>query len=463
MTAHIIENKGQVTQFSYRVLLKKFNGAEGLNIASSIISFSLFSSLEDMSMAIEISFVDAMNIIDDNYLQVGGILDVTLFKSEDDDANKKITDLRFYITNIDGQIQSKEQKQKSYDIVGYTFAAVSNEWPFLKKIPEGTPSEMIKQIVRDRFLPKRKDGSSDETRLPTSPTEWVETSNTIKNGIILHQVKPFDAISQLLKKSLGKEPKDNAFFFFEDFEGFKFKSLRSMTTEEKLKRAWEYTFYPEKSKNPGDPKESYFRVLYLSQYTHTDYFHLIRSGLLRSELVYINLLDREVKSEKTLSLTENIDDYKKDIFLLGNNSPIDTTPSMFGTGLPINVKDLEYDFTPASYVAISESAWEREDYLTDKYMPSRMQKELMKQTKITIEVYGNPAIRPGDIVKLKIPSKSAFKDDDGKDTRRQTGNFIVWAVKHTVNGTTFQTIIDLCKDAYEVDITKPSNDNSGAT
>lgn len=316
---------------------------------------------------------------------------------------------------------------------------------------------MIKEIVKTRFLPK-----GDETRLGKKENDdWYDTENTIKNGIIFHQVKPFDAISQLLKKSVGKEPRDNAFFFFEDYEGFKLKTLGSMTKKENLERAWKYTFYPEKSRDDGDVRESYFRVLYLSQYTHTDYFHLIRSGLLRSELVYINLLDREVKSEKTLSLTENIEDYEKDIFLLGNNSPIDTTPSMFGTGLPINVKDLEYDFTPASYVAISESAWEREDYLTDKYMPSRMQKELMKQTKITIEVYGNPAIRPGDIVNLSIPAKSAFKDD--VETRRQTGNFVVWAVKHTVNGSNFQTIVDLCKDAYEVDITKPSNDNSGAT
>lgn len=458
MTAKLItEHKGQIKEFSYQVLLKRTADAEGLNIASAIISFSLFSSLEDMSMGIELSLVDAINLVDDNYLQVGSILDVTLFKSENDDANKKITDLRFYITNIDGQIQAKDQKQKSYDVAGYTFAAVSNEWPFLKKIPEGTPSEMIKEIVKTRFLPK-----GDETRLGKKENDdWYDTENTIKNGIIFHQVKPFDAISQLLKKSVGKEPRDNAFFFFEDYEGFKLKTLGSMTKKENLERAWKYTFYPEKSRDDGDVRESYFRVLYLSQYTHTDYFHLIRSGLLRSELVYINLLDREVKSEKTLSLTENIEDYEKDIFLLGNNSPIDTTPSMFGTGLPINVKDLEYDFTPASYVAISESAWEREDYLTDKYMPSRMQKELMKQTKITIEVYGNPAIRPGDIVNLSIPAKSAFKDD--VETRRQTGNFVVWAVKHTVNGSNFQTIVDLCKDAYEVDITKPSNDNSGAT
>lgn len=457
MTAKLItEHKGQVKEFSYQVLLKRYSDSEGLNIASAIISFSLFSSLEDMSMGIELSLVDAINLIDDNYLQVGSILDVTLFKSENDDANKKITDLRFYVTNIDGQMQSKEQKQKSYDVAGYTFAAVSNEWPLLKKIPEGMPSDMIKEIVEKRFVPE-----GDDNRIGQPEDEWVKTANTIKGGIIFHQVKPFDAISQLLKKCVSAEPKDNAFFFFEDYEGFKLKTLGSMTKEDNLKRAWKYTFYPEKSRDNVDVRESYFRVLYLSQYTHTDYFHLIRSGILRSELIHINLLTKEVKSEKTLSLTENLEDYKKDIFLLGNNNPIDTSPSVFGTGLPIKVKDLEYDFTPSSYVAISESAWERDDYLTDKYMPSRMQKELMKQTKITIEVYGNPAIRPGDIVNLSIPAKSALQDD--KETRRQSGNFIVWAVKHTVNGSNFQTIVDLCKDAYEIDINKPATDKSGST
>ena len=236
-----------------------------------------------------------------------------------------------------------------------------------------------------------------------------------------------------------------------------------MASDTNKLKSWKYTFYPERN-NTDDPENTvnkdFFRVLYLSQYNHTDYFNLIRSGLLRSELVFINLLTKETKTEKVFN-SADAEEKKRlvtDVYLLGKNSPVDTSPRVFGENVPINAKDLEYDYTPASYIAISESAWERDDYLQEKYINSRIQKQLLQQTKITIEVYGNPAIKPGDILNLDIPARSSAEGDI--ETRRQSGDFIVWAVKHNIKDNIFQTIIDLCKDSYEKDVTSPAINNS---
>ncbi len=454
----ITENIGTITEFNWSVVLKKETTAPGKGINTLIKSITLYSSLDDMCMSVEFSLVDSLNLVDDNYLQVGSIIEIDIYKSSDDPVEKKISKLRFYITNIDGQIQSKTQRQKGYDVAAYTFAAISNEWPLLEKIKENTPSEMIKDIAQRRFT------KAEPKRLGLEENgDWIKTSNTIKNGIIFHQVKPFDAISQLLKKSVSTEYADSAFFFYEDYQGFKFKSLRLMASDTNKAKAWKYTFYPERN-NTDDADNSvskdFFRVLYLAQYNHTDYFNLIRSGLLRSELVFINLLTKETKTEKVFN-SADAEEKKRlvtDVYLLGNNSPVDTTPRVFGEDVPINGKDLDYDYTPASYIAISESAWERDDYLQDKYINARIQKQLLQQTKITIEVYGNPAIKPGDILNLDIPARSSADGD--LETRRQSGDFIVWSVKHTIKNNIFQTIIDLCKDSYEKDVTSPSNDNS---
>jgi hypothetical protein len=309
---------------------------------------------------------------------------------------------------------------------------------------------MIKEIAQRRFT------KAEPKRLGLEENgDWIKTSNTIKNGIIFHQVKPFAAISQLVKKSVSTEYADSAFFFYEDYQGFKFKSLRLMASDTNKEKAWKYTFYPERN-NTDDADNSvskdFFRVLYLAQYNHTDYFNLIRSGLLRSELVFINLLTKETKTE-TVFNSADAEEKKRlvnEVYLLGNNSPVDTSPRVFGENVPINGKDLDYDYTPASYIAISESAWERDDYIQEKYINARIQKQLLQQTKITIEVYGNPAIKPGDILNLDVPAKSAYEDDE--DSKRQSGDFIVGAVKHNVKGTIFQTYVDLYKDAYEKDV-----------
>ena len=454
----ITENIGTITEFNWSVVLKKETTAPGKGINTLIKSITLYSSLDDMCMSVEFSLVDSLNLVDDNYLQVGSIIEIDIYKSSDDPVEKKISKLRFYITNIDGQIQSKTQRQKGYDVAAYTFAAISNEWPLLEKIKENTPSEMIKNIAQRRFT------KGEPKRLGLEENgDWIKTSNTIKNGIIFHQVKPFDAISQLLKKSVSTEYADSAFFFYEDYQGFKFKSLRLMASDTNKAKAWKYTFYPERN-NTDDADNSvskdFFRVLYLAQYNHTDYFNLIRSGLLRSELVFINLLTKETKTEKVFN-SADAEEKKRlvnEVYLLGNNSPVDTSPRVFGENVPINGKDLDYDYTPASYIAISESAWERDDYIQEKYINARIQKQLLQQTKVTIEVYGNPAIKPGDILNLDIPARSSADGD--LETRRQSGDFIVWAVKHTIKNNIFQTIIDLCKDSYEKDVTSPPNDNS---
>jgi len=325
---------------------------------------------------------------------------------------------------------------------------------------EETPSELIKKIAV-RLIEK----DQPERLGKEEYGDWIDTDNRIENGIFFHQVKPFQAIAQLLRKSIagsgnGIDAPGSAFYFFEDYQGFKLKSLRSMASEENKEKAWKYTFYPEKNNTDTDSsaEKDYFRVLYLAQYNHTDYFELMRSGILRSELVFIDLVNKEAKTQGDAFKygADTLPDLQKNVFLLGDNFPIDTSASIYGEEA-LNPAGLDYDFTPTTHIAISNNAWDRSDYL-QKYISTRIQKKLLKQTQITIEVYGNQAIKPGDILRLDVPAKSTVGDD--KKTRRQCGDFIVWAVKHNIKDNIFQTIVDLCKDTYEEDVTKQPNDNS---
>jgi|688.fasta_scaffold58616_3 hypothetical protein len=435
----IVQNSSTVNEFSYSVVLKKDISSEiGVGISTLLNTISLKQSLLRYSISLELSLVDGVNLVDDGFLSLGSVVQVTLFKFDDDLPENKIT-LNFYITNIENSIQTTSQKEKVYDIVAYTFPAVTNAWPLIQFYPEDTPSNVIKEIVKSRFVvdANKEIGTGDN---------WIESKNTIKNGFIFHQIKPFDAISRLLSQSLSSQSDDSAYFFYQDYQGFKLRTARSIASDANKQRSWKYTFYPERN----DPaagnsvEKDYFRVLYLSQYEHSNYFDLIASGVLRSEIMLIDLINREVK---TPTKTFKYEDDNKNIFLLGNNSAIDTSYPIFAKNKELNPLNLKYDFTPASYIAVSENAWERDDYLEEKYLYARAQRSLLEQTKITIEVYGNPSIKPGDILNLNVPAKSGIIEDE--DSNRQSGDFIVGAVKHNIAGSIFQTYVDLYKDAYE--------------
>ena len=435
----ITHNNDSVTEFNYSVVLKKDISVEdGVGIAALINSISIKQSLLRYAISLEISLIDGINLVEDGLLALGSVIEVTLYKY-DDDANKIF--LKFYVTNIENSIQTTRQKERVYDIVAYTFPAVTNAWPLQQFYPEDTPSNVIKQIVKDRFTTPIKSDKEIGTG-----DNWIDSKNVIKNGFIFHQIKPFDAISRLLSQSLSSQSDDSAYFFYQDYQGFKLRTARSIASDANKQRSWKYTFYPERnnSTTENSAEKDYFRVLYLSQYEHSNYFDLLASGVLRSEIVLIDLVNRQVK---TPTKTFEYDKDNKNIFLLGNNSAIDTSYPVFARNKELNPLDLKYDFTPASYIAVSENAWERDDYLEEKYLYARAQKSLLEQTKITIEVYGNPSIKPGDILNLNVPAKSGITEDE--DSNRQSGDFIVGAVKHNVKGTIFQTYVDLYKDAYE--------------
>jgi hypothetical protein len=448
-TSLITHNNDSVTEFSYSVVLKKdiSDQVPGVGIATLINSISLKQSLLRYAISLEISLIDGINLVEDGLLALGSVIEVTLFKFEDDAPENKIF-LKFYVTNIENSIQTTRQKERVYDIVAYTFPAVTNAWPLQQFYPEQKPTDVIKQIVEDRFIKPVTPFITEAEKIGTGDN-WIDSKNVIKNGFIFHQIKPFDAISRLLSQSLSSQSDDSTYFFYQDYQGFKLRTARSIASDINKQRAWKYTFYPERN-NPttgNSVEQAYFRVLYLSQYDHSNYFDLIASGVLRSEIVLIDLVNRQVK---TPTKTFKYEDDNKNIFLLGENNAIDTSYPIFARNKELDPRGLKYDFTPASYIAVSENAWERDDYLEEKYLYARAQRSLLEQTKITIEVYGNPAIKPGDIVNLNVPAKSAYEDDE--DSNRQSGDFIVGAVKHNVKDTVFQTYVDLYKDAYEKDV-----------
>lgn len=427
-------NQGKVTEFRYSLkLFQELNDTNPFGIAAYVQSFSIRQSLIRYSMGMEIQFIDGAGLVDSGKLQVGNIIELTLFKGEDD-AEKLIKN--FYITNIEDSIQTTRPNERVFTIKAYTFPAVTDVFPLLRKMDEDTPTNMIKKIVRDRFIRKDEKIGSGE--------DWVDSNSSVIGGLFFHQISPSDAIKQLLERI----PEPETFFFYEDYQGFKLKTFKSMLKSSEGKE-YKYIFYP--TNQSTQAKEDYYRILYLSQYTHSDYFMLMKSGAIRGELVMIDLVNKKVESRKQLSFL----DEKEDILVLGKNEPIKIEQRIFGDSVQFKPEGFAYDYTPASKIAFSENAWGRRDFLDQSFLKRRAQKAFMDQTQITIEVYGNHTIKPGDVVDILVPEQSAYASQD-TTTRRQTGKFIVGAVKHNISGTIFQTYLDLYKDGYDTPVTEPA-------
>jgi hypothetical protein len=189
----------------------------------------------------------------------------------------------------------------------------------------------------------------------------------------------------------------------------------------------------------------------------------MENGVHSSEVVYIDLLNRTVGNNNSKHLFKYTDEeHRKTLLSLGEFDAFDITTEIFeregrpdpGTSASL---DTSYDITPASKIAFSETAWDRTDYMHDKYPYDAAQRALFEQNKVTIEVYGNPEIRPGNIIYLEIPKQ---KQETGY-SKRLDGYYLITGVRHNVSGNRFQTLIDLHKDSYFINVLEGEKNNSG--
>lgn len=469
-------NEGLLDKFSYRIFLQQFSGSSltesaFVGIESIVSTLSIKQELIRNSMILEMKISDSAGILENGIIQVGSIINIEICRDPNSEVEEdtKVAKKLFIVTRVDNNIQSAQLKQRVFNLTAYSFAGISNVWPLSYSEYSGPtkPTDIIKQIVSKRFT----QGNS-----PIVEDKWKNCTNEIKNGVLLHQVKPFNAISHLMSKSVS--PDKSEYFFYEDFNGFNLRTLKSMKQDSNGKEKT-FIYYQDKTQRLGTKENEqvsdYFRILYLTQHKQHDYFELVQGGAVINQVAVLDILNKEVISKdfKYEPAEEGSDPgtLENEVFVLGSKSPyaFDTVSFTVFTENPPYKKDKEkpqpypYDIAPHSKIAISEKAWNRDDYLLDNYNIQVAQRTLMEQNKITVEIYGNPNVFPGDIIIMKVPSKSAIESDLESLIRRQSGKFLVGAVKHNIFGTKFQTFLDLYVDSYDEEVTKRTPEKSDET
>jgi hypothetical protein len=456
---YVRSNEGFINQFHCSLMLRQkmsIRGETAYSIMGFVDNFSVRQSLLRYSMSLELSIRDSAGLVDESLMRVGSILILSLFRHPDDPPEAKIEKV-FYITNIDSSVQSATPNERVYDVTAFTYSGVSNAWPFTKVYPAGElPSDIIKDIVETRFARLPEEVGEDTI-------EWIPSEHTLDTPTIFKQVAPFDAIANMLRRCT-RTSKDSTYFFYEDKDKFKLRTIGDMTKQEYRDAAFKYTMLPDK-KLTGDVNTDYYKVLYLTQHNNSDYFKLLENGVYSSEVVYIDLLNRTVGNNNKQNLFSYSDEeHRKTLLNIQDKERYDAFDldkeifELKGFPSAVGNSDQEdsYDLTPASKIVFSENAWDRKDYVHEKYPYDVAQRALFEQNKISIEVYGNPQLRPGDMINLEIPKET---QKDGQ-AYRISGLFLVSAVKHNISGNRFQTIVDLHKESYETDILGGSKDNN---
>ena len=417
MSDVVVHNQQSHEGFNYSIAFVK-NGKR-YSINNFVTELNVFESLFAKAMQLKIGMVDGAGLIKAIALQPGDVISVMIQK---DDKQEKKVEKDFVILEIQEGDRTQNSQGRSYSISGLTQPAHNNQVFGVSRSINGSVSEMIEQVAKD-FL----------------KIEELEVEETLGGATyVCANLPPFKIIDALTQQAVAADAKgdDNLFFFYENADGFKFKSLRKIITD-----AATHNYVVTPDKNRSENEQDIYRVMSFRQLKTGSQSEQIKGGMLENEVLEFNVLNRTLVSSRF-----RYKDKSEDIHILGKNPGRDLETNIDQWVSPEDSRNSGN--APHVVVRSDETAFNRSNYFTRKYGATKAQKHLFNQICFTLSFHGNPMLRAGDLIEIESPEFSA------KEVKEQdhlfNGKFLIGNVRHRIVGSDqFVTHVDIFKDGYD--------------
>ena len=345
----------------------------------------------------------------------------------------------------------------------------------------------VDQIVQSVLL--------NEKYINTKKDMFIEPTQGIRK-IISPNNHPFDFIKKLTRESISIKNNSPHFLFFENLQGYHFRSLQSLY-EEGIQGEFHCgdKGFGEKyssSSDAGKIIQSFKRVITYQTPGKNKSLHDIKGGMLGSTLIMHDIYNKNYK-KSTFNYFENHDDFQRienntkynevlidDINDVGSFT--DSRIFLHPTSTTIDDKDSQYIVVPDTVeeltdlgvdrgLAIAEvERQEREiaegnkDYMSnraDKWLLHRQQRlhELNNGAIINMSVNGNASITIGQVVNISIPINGEDHENTGGISKLQSGLYLISKVRHLFSPPTrtHRIHIQATKDASPIELEKKAS------
>jgi len=313
-------------------------------------------------------------------------------------------------------------------------------------------------------------------RVDCRKPRWIEPSADFKK-VVAPNISPFTVINMMKKQALSTSTTRNSprFLFYENFEGFHFRSLDNLFTNE---RVWYYNTKPEGASFDHAQVQVMNDLETILSYNMTmnDQRNDQMSGMLSSDLI--------VHDITTKSFSEHRFDYFKAFHgeitsvhpsfpsPVYNQSPVDDIGTKVTWGR--NKQMLQPDSTRAGLDLRSIENAQSSSYYTKSGIPAfntfAPEKWMQRRTSAMAEMnstiglnmraHGNTMITVGDLVNCTIPHHAQVMPEGSQNQPKEdkffSGNYLIRRIKHdfTVEGFYHEMNMTLYKNGLEDELSE---------
>ena len=394
-------------------------------LLSGVRSIDYYESITSPSISAVVKIIDVDGTLSSKGVYGGEKLAVKMKSGKDSEFEEFIITpekQELILNSIGGVTSGVKQQTATLQFVSKDL--IKNETARINKRYVGNISDSIKKIMTD-----------DPKGIKTTKEVDCETDRSVNNyAFVGNKDTSFDIIQRLQPKAGGagyddKKKSDYGFLFFETFDGYHFRSFRSLFEPEP-----ETEYVKSEISGTGD-----FVIDNYNFSSGNDVVLNLKSGLYNNETTFV-----ELDKTKITKIKFNMDE-TEDLTLKPPKVPVNIE------GKPSRIMLRVADTGVHQHYEENSSKLKDVQPFTDLAVyqnKSYARFSLLNSQSLNITIGMNPSLRAGQTIRVKFPTidyKSDFGDDDSKDI---SGKYLISHLRHEFEGGKFRTHLRLIRDLF---------------
>ena len=395
---------------------------EEYDITQGAPEIDYYESIESPSISMTLRFIDIDQVIGQKGITGGELIELTV-KDGDEDEFKITKDHKLMLNAVSDMNTTAQIQEATLEFISQE--TIINETARLNKKFAGNVSQTVKDI-----LTEDKKGIKTKKKVfgPKKEGEIEEDRATNSYSFVGNLKRPFDTIQWLCAKSQSST-KNFGFLFFENLDGYHFRSIENLLKQEPLR--YEQTDSPFESQNKAI-------ILQNKLNRSNDIGMNCRMGMYANKTIYIDIENQGA----------SVDDF--DVTKLELNKPVKLMDGLekHPTRLMLRVDDVG-----VAQVGAAKSETVPKSELAKYQNKSYIRNNLLFSQSLSISIPLNSTLRVGVVIDIKLPTKKgdgttqtdSFGSEKGNDP---SGRYLIAELRHLIGRGKSETQLKLIRDVF---------------
>ena len=381
-------------------------------------SINYYESVTSPSISMTLSFMDIDQMISQEGITGGEMIDLEIIIPDFEEKfiieSKK---QKLVLNSVRDVVTSTNKQMATLEFVSEE--SLINETSRVNKKFTGNVTQIVSQLLTN-------ESNSDKKGIQTEK-EFNSDQAVNKYSFVGNLKRPFETIQWLCPKAQASA-KNFGFLFFENLDGFHFKSIENL-----LKQEPEFLY-----QKPDRPTETDLRIIESNLNQSNDMGMNARMGMYSNRTIYIDL-ENETYEETDFNISE-----------LNPEKPLKVIETLKEKPTRLMFRMLDQG---ALQKGSTKKEVEKRNELAVYQNKSYIRNNLLFSQSLNISVPINPELRAGQIIEVQFPLKDNTDqnttDKFGKDKDNDiSGKYLISELRHVIGDGTSSTQLNLVRDLF---------------